>query len=94
MSKIVLCDPVGEASGSAKKSLALRWSPDGRIATLFNNHVSSHRVWKRVESLLAERLPKASVSTFDKENTFAQAPAEVIDNVVARADVALVGVGA
>jgi hypothetical protein len=43
---------------------------------------------------LAERLPKASVSTFDKENTFAQAPAEVIDNVVARADVALVGVGA
>ena len=94
MAKLVLCDPVGEVATAAKRSPALHWSWDQRIATLFNNHVSSHRVWRRLEELLEAQVGAQAVSTFAKENTFAPAPAETISRLLEKADVAIVGVGA
>jgi hypothetical protein len=94
MVPIILCDPVGEVATTAKRSVALNWVTGNRIATLFNNHVSSYRFWKRLEVLLQEELGSSPISTFSKENTFAAAPQETIDNVVRKADLAIVGVGA
>jgi hypothetical protein len=94
MAKLVLCDPVGEVATAAKRRPALHWSADQRIATLFNNHVSSHRVWRRLEELLQARAGAPAVSTFAKENTFAPAPEETIANLLKKADLAIVGVGA
>lgn len=93
MAKLTLCDPVGEVATAAKRSPALHWSGDQRIATLFNNHVSSHRVWRRLEELLPA-LAGTAVSTFAKENTFAPAPEETIAQLLQKADLAIVGVGA
>lgn len=94
MESLILCDPVGEAVTSQKQSAKLRWSPDKRIATLFNNHVSSYRFWKRLEELLKERLGGLVVATLAKENTFAPAPQEMITEIAETADLAIVGVGA
>jgi predicted oxidoreductase (fatty acid repression mutant protein) len=94
MAKLILCDPVGEVATAVKGSPALHWSADQRIATLFNNHVSSHRVWRRLEDLLAAQVGASAVSTFAKENTFAPAPEETIANLLKKADLAIVGVGA
>ncbi|HVB97745.1 MAG TPA: hypothetical protein VNJ12_00225 [Candidatus Dormibacteraeota bacterium] len=94
MSRIVLCDPVGEVATTAKPSPVIHWSSGKKIATLFNNHVSSYRVWKRLEALLAEQVGTSAVATFAKENTFAPAPEETIAHVVKIADLAVVGVGA
>lgn len=94
MGQIILCDPVGEVATSAKPSPVIHWSPGKKVATLFNNHVSSYRVWKRLEALLAEQVGASSLSTFAKENTFAPAPEETIAHVVKIADLAVVGVGA
>jgi predicted oxidoreductase (fatty acid repression mutant protein) len=94
MAKLVLCDPVGEVATAVKRSPALHWSADQRIATLFNNHVSSHRVWRRLEELLAAQVGASAVSTFAKENTFAPAPEGTIANLLKKADLAIIGVGA
>lgn len=94
MSRLILCDPVGEVSVTAKRSAPIGWAPGKRVATLFNNHVSSYRVWKRLETLLAGHLPGGLAGTFAKENTFAPAPGDLIQDVVATADLAIVGVGA
>lgn len=94
MAKVILCDPVGEVATAAKPSPALHWSADQRIATLFNNHVSSHRVWMRLEDLLKAQVGGERVSTFMKENTFAPAPEGTVANLLKKADLAIVGVGA
>jgi len=94
MTNLILCDPVGEVATTVKRSPVIRWSADQKIATLFNNHVSSHRVWKRLEELLQEQVGPSNVTTFAKENTFAPAPEETIANLVKIADLAIVGVGA
>ena len=94
MGRIVLCDPVGEVATTATPSPVIHWSAGKKIATLFNNHVSSYRVWKRLEALLAEQIGASSLETFAKENTFAPAPEDTIARVVKIADLAVVGVGA
>lgn len=94
MAPIILCDPVGEVTVTAKRSVALNWATGKRVATLFNNHVSSYRFWKRLEGLLQEQLSSSPISTFSKENTFAVAPLETINDVVRKADLAIVDVGA
>jgi len=94
MANLILCDPIGEAAKTKKQSVAIRWSPNKRIATLFNNHVSSYRFWKRLEELLKERLGGSVVATLAKENTFAPAPQEMITEIAETADLAIVGVGA
>jgi hypothetical protein len=94
MANLILCDPVGEVATTVKRSPVIRWSADQKIATLFNNHVSSHRVWKRLEELLQEQVGPTNVAPFAKENTFAPAPQETISKLVKIADLAIVGVGA
>jgi len=94
MPALIQCDPVGEVSVTAKCSAPINWAPGKRVATLFNNHVSSYRVWKRLEELLAEHLAGGLAGRFAKENTFAPAPGDTIRDVVAKADLAIVGVGA
>jgi hypothetical protein len=94
MVKLILCDPVGEVATTVKHSPVIRWSLNQKIATLFNNHVSSYRVWKRLEELLQEQVGPSNVATFAKENTFAPAPEETIAKLVKIADMAIVGVGA
>jgi len=94
MANLILCDPVGEVATSHKRSVPIRWSPNKRIATLFNNHVSSYRFWKRLEELLKERLGGSVVAMLAKENTFAPAPREIIAEIAETADLAIVGVGA
>lgn len=94
MAKLVLCDPVGEVATAAKPSPALHWSADQKVATLFNNHVSSYRIWRRLEELLGTRVGTSRLSTFSKENTFAPAPEETLANLLKKADLAIVGVGA
>ncbi len=94
MANLILCDPVGEAATSRKQRAAIRWSPDKRIATLFNNHVSSYRFWKRLEELLKERLGGSAIASLSKENTLSPAPREMITEIAESADIAIVGVGA
>ena len=94
MANLILCDPVGEVATTAKRSPVIQWSFDRKLATLFNNHVSSYRVWKRLEELLKEYVGPSNVTPFDKENTFAPAPEETISKLVKIADLAVVGVGA
>jgi hypothetical protein len=94
MANLILCDPVGEVATTVKRSPVIHWSVDQKIATLFNNHVSSYRVWKRLEGLLQEQVGSSNVAPFAKENTFAPAPQETISKLVKIADLAIVGVGA
>ena len=94
MANLILCDPVGEVATTVKRSPVIRWSGNQKIATLFNNHVSSYRVWKRLEALLQEKVGLSNFAPFAKENTFAPAPQETISKLVKIADLAIVGVGA
>lgn len=94
MASLILCDPVGEAVTSQKQRTTIEWTPGRKIATLFNNHVSSHRFWKSLQSLLKERFGSAVIANLVKENTFAPAPREIIAEIAEGADVAIVGVGA
>jgi hypothetical protein len=94
MANLILCDPVGEVATTVKRSPVIHWLADQKVATLFNNHVSSYRVWKRLEELLQEQVGPSNVAPFAKENTFAPAPPETISKLVKIAQLAIVGVGA
>lgn len=93
MFKLVLYDPVGVVDVATRQRAPLVWGPGSKLATLFNNHVSSHRVWRRLEALLEQEIG-APLTRLEKENTFAEAPRETVEKLVKEADLAIVGVGA
>jgi hypothetical protein len=92
--KLILCNPVGVASTSVRRDNAPMWAPGARLGLLFNNHVSSYRVWKRLEALVAERLGASEVVRVWKENTFAPAPPAAVRQLASGSDIAIVGVAA
>lgn len=92
--QLILCNPVGIVSLSAKRATPLAWTPGARVGLLFNNHVSSYRVWTRLEALVEERLGASRLTRVWKENTFAEAPRGAVGELAASSDVALVGVAA
>ena len=91
MAKIVLYSPVGREAPHTGELAPLADPRGGRVAFLFNGHVSVVPFWTHLEQQIKARSEPASTTTVVKPNTFAPAPASTIQGL-SQADLALVGV--
>lgn len=94
--KLVVYDPVGqpEATGESRPRKALNGVKDKSVGYIFNGHASAAVFWKRFEEVAEEVLQPRQSHRVYKQNTFAPAPKEQVEEVARVSDYALVGVGA
>lgn len=92
---IVLYDPVFDVETVTRKAETLLDTLKGkRVGYIFNQHTSALTFWKAFEAEIERVLAPASSHRVYKTNTWASAPKEKTDALIAATDYALVGVGA
>jgi len=91
-----ILNPVGRPQSEASlRPHRIEELKGARLGLLFNGHVSSVKLWERLESFLTELYHPRSVISLRKENTFAPAAAEhEIAKLKAETDLVIAGVGA
>ena len=91
MAKIILRSPVGQEAPYSPGLSPLGEPRGGKIAFLFNGHVSVMPFWKHLEEDIKSGCEPGDTVTVVKPNTFAPASAATIQEL-SNADLALVGV--
>ena len=93
MSKIVMGVPVGvPAESSGDQISRLPEIRGARIGFLSNGHLSIVPFWDRFEAEVKTRWESSQVTSYTKPNTFAPAPADVIEDIASKSDIAFAGV--
>ena len=91
MPKIILQSPIGEEAPYSPGLSPLTDPRGGRLAFLFNGHVSVLPFWKHLLEDVQASCEPSEVMTLVKPNTFAPASAAQIQEL-SQANLALVGV--
>ena len=91
MPDIILHSPIGKESPYKTELTTVNNPRGGKIAFLFNGHVSVLPFWSNLESEVTSVLEPSGVIRVVKPNTFAPASAAIIDDL-SSADLAVVGV--
>lgn len=91
MAKIILHSPVGQEAPYSPGLSPLGEPRGGKIAFLFNGHVSVLPFWRHLEEDIKAGCEPGDTVTVVKPNTFAPAAAATIQEL-SNADLALVGV--
>jgi hypothetical protein len=92
---IKLYDPVGEIGPIARVAPSrLETFERGRIGYVFNHHPAAEEVWTRLEQNIGRILRPESVARIDKANVAISVPRPQLEELAARVDCVLVGVGA
>ena len=91
MSEIILHSPIGKEASFDPDITPISTSRGGKVAFLFNGHVSVLPFWNNLESEIKSGLEPTETMQIIKPNTFAPASSEDIDSL-SSADLAIVGV--
>ena len=91
MPKIILQSPIGEEAPYSPGLSPLADPRAGKVAFLFNGHVSVLPFWKHLQEGIQASCEPSDVLAVVKPNTFAPASATQIQEL-SQADLALVGV--
>ena len=93
MSKIIMGVPVGKTVESAIGAMSVLPEIRGaRVGFISNGHLSIVPFWNRFEAEVQTRWESVQVTSYTKPNTFAPAPANVIEDIASKNDVAFAGV--
>ena len=91
MADIILHSPIGIESPYKTELTAINNPRGGKVAFLFNGHVSVLPFWSNLEFEITSALEPSDIMHLVKPNTFAPASAATIENL-SSADLAVVGV--
>jgi len=91
MSDIILHSPIGKESPYKTELTTINNPRGGKVAFLFNGHVSVLPFWNNLEAEVTSVLEPSDTLRVVKPNTFAAASSATIDDL-SSADLAIVGV--
>lgn len=90
--KIIILDPTLEVQ-TARVERAPRTGQFHTLGLLDNSKPNSDRLLTRVATLLRERYPDLQIQSYRKPSAYRPAPAALLDQITARCDRVLVGIG-
>jgi hypothetical protein len=91
MSNIILHSPIGKELSYKPELTTINNPKGGKVAFLFNGHVSVLPFWSNLEARIISVLEPSDTMRVVKPNTFAPATSSTIDDL-SSADLAIVGV--
>ncbi|GAC1394103.1 MAG: hypothetical protein NVS4B11_13580 [Ktedonobacteraceae bacterium] len=90
--KFIVLDPTLDIQ-VARAEQAPRPKQFRTVGLLDNGKPNSDKLLKKVAALLAEQHPGLVIKQYRKSSAYRPAPGEIIDQLVAECDIALVGIG-